>query len=73
MRLTRGRGWIGVLCALLAGIVTLNVITLSFAASSGQITSRSPALEKENSVLRRREAQRYGDRPGPLRGRARSA
>ena len=27
VRLTRGRGWIAVLCALLGGIVTLNVLS----------------------------------------------
>src|SRR6202012_2468956 len=35
-RLTRGRAWIGVLGVLLVGIVALNVVTLSFAASAGQ-------------------------------------
>lgn len=59
VRMTRGRAWIGVLGVLLAGIVTLNVITLSFAASSGQITEQITTLEKENSVLGGREAQRY--------------
>src|SRR5262245_41399094 len=37
VRMTRGRVWIGVLGVLLAGIVALNVLTLSFAASAGQI------------------------------------
>jgi hypothetical protein len=59
VRMTRGRAWIGVLGVLLAGIVALNVITLSFAASSGQITEQITTLEKENSVLGGREAQRY--------------
>jgi hypothetical protein len=59
VRMTRGRAWIGVLGVLLAGIVTLNVITLSFASSSGQITEQITTLEKENSVLGGREAQRY--------------
>ena len=35
MRLTRGRGWIGVLGALLVGIVALNVLSLSLSAGSG--------------------------------------
>ncbi len=59
VRMTRGRLWIGVLGVLLAGIVALNVITLSFAASSGQIAEQITTLEKENSVLGGREAQRY--------------
>ena len=49
--MTRGRAWIGVLGVLLAGIVGLNVVTLSFAASSGKIDEQITALEQENSVL----------------------
>jgi len=59
VRMTRGRLWIGVLGVLLAGIVALNVVTLSFAASSGKIAEQITTLEKENSVLGGREAQRY--------------
>jgi hypothetical protein len=60
MRMTRGRVWIGVLGILLVGIVALNVATLSFAASAGQIDEQITALEKENSMLEIRQAQRYG-------------
>ncbi len=60
VRLTRGRAWIAVLGVLLAGIVTLNVITLSFAASSGQIDEQITALDQENSILRSRDARLYG-------------
>jgi hypothetical protein len=59
VRMTRGRAWIGVLGVLLVGIVALNVVTLSFAASAGKIDEQITALEKENSVLGGREAQRY--------------
>jgi hypothetical protein len=59
VRMTRGRLWIGVLGALLAGIVALNVATLSFAATAGGIDEQITALEKENSMLEAREAQRY--------------
>jgi hypothetical protein len=55
--LTRGRAWIGVLGVLLAGIVALNVITLSFAASAGHIEQNVGALDRENSILRSRDAQ----------------
>jgi hypothetical protein len=58
--MTRGRLWIGVLGVLLAGIVGLNVVTLSLAASSGHIDQNIQALEQENSVLRSRDAQRSG-------------
>lgn len=60
VRMTRGRAWIGVLGLLLTGIVALNVITLSFAASAGRIDQSIQALEQENSVLRSRDAQRSG-------------
>jgi hypothetical protein len=56
VRLTRGRAWIAVLGVLLAGIVTLNVITLSFAASSGTIDQQITTLDQENSILRSRDA-----------------
>jgi hypothetical protein len=60
VRLTRGRAWIGVLGVLLAGIVALNVLTLSFAATAGQIDQNIQALDQENSILRSRDAQRSG-------------
>ena len=59
VRMTRGRAWIGVLGLLLVGIVALNVATLSFAASAGKIDEQLTMLEKENSMLESREAQRY--------------
>lgn len=60
VRLTRGRAWIGVLGMLLAGIVALNVLTLSFAATAGQVDQNIQALDQENSILRSRDAQRSG-------------
>jgi hypothetical protein len=60
VRLTRGRAWIAVLGVLLIGIVAVNVATLSFAAAGGQIEKNIEALEKENSLLRARDAQRSG-------------
>jgi len=60
VRLTRGRAWIAVLGVLLAGIVAVNVATLSFAASEGHVEKNIQALEKENSLLRARDAQRSG-------------
>jgi hypothetical protein len=60
VRMTRGRAWIGVLGVLLAGIVALNVITLSFAASAGHISQNIQALEEDNSVARSRDAQKSG-------------
>ncbi len=52
VRLTRGRGWIGVLCALLAGIVTLNVFSLSINTTSGRVEQEISELERSNSGLR---------------------
>lgn len=60
VRLTRGRAWIGVLGMLLAGIVALNVITLSLAATAGQVDQNIQALDQENSILRSRDAQKSG-------------
>jgi hypothetical protein len=58
--MTRGRAWIGVLGVLLVGIVALNVVTLSFAASSGKIYQNIEALEQDNSIVRGRDAQMSG-------------
>ncbi len=60
VRLTRGRAWIGVLGVLLAGIVALNVITLSIAATAGQIDQNIQAIDQENSILGGRDAQKSG-------------
>lgn len=60
VRMTRGRTWIAVLGTLLAGIVALNVVTLSLAASAGQIDQNIQALDQENSILRNRDAQKSG-------------
>jgi hypothetical protein len=65
VRMTRGRAWIGVLGVLLVGIVALNVVTLSFAASSGKIDEEITTLEQEFSVLRGRDARISG--VGPVR------
>jgi hypothetical protein len=52
VRLTRGRGWIGVLCALLGGIVALNVISLSLTAGSGRLSLEIDGLKTQVSALR---------------------
>jgi hypothetical protein len=71
VRMTRGRAWIGVLGILLVGIVALNVATLSFAASAGQIDEQITALEQENSMLGGREAEHYST--ARIRGEAAAA
>jgi hypothetical protein len=58
VRMTRGRAWIGVLGALLAGIVALNVVTLSLAASTGRIDRDIQALDQDNSITRNRAAEK---------------
>jgi hypothetical protein len=58
VRLTQGRAWIGLLGLLLAGIVALNVVTLSLAATAGQVDQNIQALDRENSILRGRDAQK---------------
>jgi len=62
MRLTRGRLWIAVLAALLAGIVALNVLSLSLSSSSSRVAERSQSLDQENSVLRARLAERLSSK-----------
>jgi hypothetical protein len=52
VRLTRGRGWIAVLCALLAGIVALNVLSLSLTAGSGRVALEIDQVQTEISALR---------------------
>lgn len=52
VRLTRGRGWIAVLCALLAGIVALNVFSLSINSTSGRVSQQISEVERANSALR---------------------
>src|SRR5829696_6406585 len=52
MRLTRGRGWIAVLCALLGGIVALNVISLSLTAGSGRLSLQIDEMKGQVSALR---------------------
>jgi hypothetical protein len=52
VRLTRGPGWIAVLCALLGGIVTLNVLSLSLNAGSGRTSLQIDELKTEVSSLR---------------------
>jgi hypothetical protein len=51
MRLTRGRGWIAVLCALLGGIVALNVVSLSLNAGSGRVSLQIDELKTQVSTL----------------------
>jgi hypothetical protein len=60
VRMTRGRAWIAVLGVLLAGIVAVNVMTLSLAASAGHVEQNIQALDQENSVLGSRDAALSG-------------
>jgi hypothetical protein len=60
VRMTRGRAWIGVLGVLLAGIVALNVLTLSLAAGAGHVDQNIQALDEENSILRGADARKSG-------------
>jgi hypothetical protein len=60
VRMTSGRLWIGVLGVLLAGIVAVNVVTLSIAASAGHVDQNIQALESENSLLHSRDATLSG-------------
>lgn len=50
-RLTRGRLWIGLLGTLLVGIVGLNVVALSFSATSSEAAGKAEELRRQNSAL----------------------
>jgi cell division protein FtsB len=54
VRMARGRLWIGVLATLLAGIVAVNVLSLSLSSSSSAVSQQMTALERRNSELRAR-------------------
>jgi hypothetical protein len=58
VRLTRGRLWIGVLGALLAGIVALNVISLGLTSGAGQTGVAIDQLQNDNSALRAEIAEK---------------
>jgi hypothetical protein len=60
VRMTRGRAWIVVLGVLLAGIVALNVLTLSFSASASQVDQQAVVLDRENSILSTKDARLFG-------------
>jgi hypothetical protein len=57
LRLTRGRGWIGLLSVLLFGIVALNVVSLSLNAGSGRVSLAVEELERQNSALQAQLAE----------------
>jgi hypothetical protein len=57
VRLTRSRLWIGMLAALLVGIVALNVMALSFSASSSEAGRQADVFKRQNSALRAQIAQ----------------
>jgi hypothetical protein len=60
-RLTRGRLWIGVLTALLVGIVAINVFALSFGATASRVARDADGLRRANSALRAQLAGRLSD------------
>jgi hypothetical protein len=57
VRLTRGRLWIGLLACLLVGIVAVNVLALSFSATSSRSAAAADQLERQNSAERARIAR----------------
>lgn len=61
VRLTRSRLWIGLLGALLVGIVGLNVLALSFSSSSSAAARQSDELKLQNSALRAQIASRLSN------------
>jgi hypothetical protein len=60
-RLTRGRLWIGLLTALLVGIVAINVFALSFGATASKLGREADGIQRANSALRARLAGKLSD------------
>jgi hypothetical protein len=56
-RIAQGRLWIGILGVLLAGIVALNVGSLSLSSGAGQALERGQRLDRQNSELRSKLAR----------------
>src|SRR4051812_29547709 len=56
-RLLRGRGWVALVGALLAGIVFLNVSVLELNRGIAKTSARAATLERSNSTLRARVAK----------------
>jgi hypothetical protein len=56
-RLLRGRGWVVIVGALLAGIVFLNVSVLELNRGIAQTDAAASGLERTNSALRERVAK----------------
>jgi hypothetical protein len=61
VRLTRGRLWIGLLTALLVGIVAINVFALSFGATASRLAREADGIQRANSALRARLAGKLSD------------
>lgn len=61
VRLTRSRLWIGLVGALLVGIVALNVLALGFSASGSRLARQAEGLEGENSALRAQLTKRLSN------------
>ena len=61
VRLTRSRLWIGLVGALLVGIVGLNVYSLSLSASGSQVAQKADELALENSSLRAQLTERLSN------------
>ncbi|MCL4286234.1 MAG: hypothetical protein KJ006_01140 [Thermoleophilia bacterium] len=56
--MARGRAWIVVLGILLCGIVAINVLGLSLSAAGSETSTKIDELQRQNSVLRARIANR---------------
>lgn len=61
VRLTRSRLWIGLIAALLVGIVALNVYALSLNASGSRVAQEAEGLALENSALRAQLTERLSN------------
>jgi len=55
--ISRSRVWIAIIGILLTGLVTINVMTVSYGASSSKIDAQIQSLERRNAILRSTETE----------------
>ncbi|MGK2932601.1 MAG: hypothetical protein ACSLFD_07520 [Solirubrobacterales bacterium] len=55
--ISRSRVWIAIIGILLTGLVTINVMTVSYGASSSRIDEQIQSLERQNAILKSTETR----------------
>ncbi|MBK5233067.1 MAG: hypothetical protein JJE13_08830 [Thermoleophilia bacterium] len=55
--ISRSRVWIAVIGVLLTGLVSINVMTVSYGASSSKVDAQIQSLERRNAILKSTETE----------------